>query len=263
MNLAFLAKWGWNLLKGSQSLCCKILEAKYLKGKEFLSCFTPKPKGGVLTNDLCVDDLLLENGDWDIPKLNGLFDKETVSAIAKGEKPSGQGDDRWVWTLDKSGQFTSKSAYLSQAMDRARHCEVAPALWNKSWNSRILERHKIMWWCIISNALPIRSVIGRRFHIEDTCCPLCGLGEESMEQLFLSCDVAMHLWRSSPWGIYPICNTGIRIWDWVKFLWNLNSRGIRVEEVFLYASIVVETIWKVRNDFIHNNSHLDVLKCID
>uniref|UniRef100_A0A803PI86 Uncharacterized protein n=1 Tax=Cannabis sativa TaxID=3483 RepID=A0A803PI86_CANSA len=38
MNLAFLAKCGWNLLKGSQSLCCKILEAKYLRGKDFLSC---------------------------------------------------------------------------------------------------------------------------------------------------------------------------------------------------------------------------------
>ncbi|KAM6571276.1 hypothetical protein CsatA_015356 [Cannabis sativa] len=84
-----------------------------------------------------------------------------------------------------------------------------------------------------------------------------------MEHMFLSCEVAMHLWRSSPWGIYPICNTGIRMWDWVKFIWNLNSRGIRVEEVFLYASIVVEIIWKVRNDLIHNNSQLNVLKCID
>ncbi|XP_060974320.1 uncharacterized protein LOC115695559 [Cannabis sativa] len=38
MNLAFLTKWGWNLLNGGQSLCCKILEAKYLRGKDFLSC---------------------------------------------------------------------------------------------------------------------------------------------------------------------------------------------------------------------------------
>uniref|UniRef100_A0A803PKC2 Uncharacterized protein n=1 Tax=Cannabis sativa TaxID=3483 RepID=A0A803PKC2_CANSA len=37
INQAFLAKWGWNLLSGSQSLCCKILEAKYLKGKRFLN----------------------------------------------------------------------------------------------------------------------------------------------------------------------------------------------------------------------------------
>uniref|UniRef100_A0A803PH86 Reverse transcriptase domain-containing protein n=1 Tax=Cannabis sativa TaxID=3483 RepID=A0A803PH86_CANSA len=38
MNQAFLAKWEWNLLTGQQSLCCRILEAKYLKGKSFLDC---------------------------------------------------------------------------------------------------------------------------------------------------------------------------------------------------------------------------------
>ncbi|XP_060965574.1 uncharacterized protein LOC133034497 [Cannabis sativa] len=228
-----------------------------------LKGFTPKPKGGVITNDQYVADLLLANGDWEIPKLNGLFDNETVTAIVKGGKPFGIGEDRWVWTLEKNGQFSSKSAYLSQALARAHQCEVAPSLWNKLWNSKILERQKILWWCILSNALPIGSVIGRRFHIKETCCPLCGLGEESMEHLFLSCEVAMHLWRSSPWGIYPVCNNGIRVWDWVKFIWNLKSRGIHVEAVFLYASIVVETIWRVRNDLIHNNSRLNVMKCID
>ncbi|XP_060959349.1 uncharacterized protein LOC133030576 [Cannabis sativa] len=38
INQAFLAKWGWNLLTGNQSLCCRILEAKYLKGRPFLDC---------------------------------------------------------------------------------------------------------------------------------------------------------------------------------------------------------------------------------
>uniref|UniRef100_A0A803QB20 Reverse transcriptase zinc-binding domain-containing protein n=1 Tax=Cannabis sativa TaxID=3483 RepID=A0A803QB20_CANSA len=228
-----------------------------------LKGFIPKPRIGISTNDNFVVDLLLEDGGWDISKLNGLFDRETVSAILKGGTPTGMGNDRWVWTLEKSGLFTCKSAYLTQALDRAQQCAVAPALWNKLWNSKVLERHKILWWCILSNALPVRSVIGRRFHVQDTSCPLCGIGEETMEHLFLSCDVSMHLWRSSPWGIYPICNAGIRAWDWVKFIWNLNSRGIRVDEVFLYASIVVDTIWRLRNDIIHNSARLDVLKCID
>uniref|UniRef100_A0A803NKH1 RNase H type-1 domain-containing protein n=1 Tax=Cannabis sativa TaxID=3483 RepID=A0A803NKH1_CANSA len=87
--------------------------------------------------------------------------------------------------------------------------------------------------------------------------------EETMEHLFLTCDVAMHLWRSSPWGFYPICDTGIRVWDWVKFIWDLNSRGVLVKDAFLYASIIVDTIWRVRNDKVHNNRLVDVKKCID
>ncbi|XP_030479460.1 uncharacterized protein LOC115696712 [Cannabis sativa] len=87
--------------------------------------------------------------------------------------------------------------------------------------------------------------------------------EESVEHLFLSCDVAQHLWRSSPWGIYPVCDTGIRVWDWVKFIWDLKYKGANVDDIFLYASIIVDTIWRVRNDKIHNNCSVDFNKCFD
>uniref|UniRef100_A0A803QGV6 RNase H type-1 domain-containing protein n=1 Tax=Cannabis sativa TaxID=3483 RepID=A0A803QGV6_CANSA len=53
------------------------------------------------------------------------------------------------------GQFFSKSAYLIQALGRAPQCDVAPSLWSKLWNSKILERHKTVWWIILSNVLPI------------------------------------------------------------------------------------------------------------
>ncbi|KAM6578127.1 hypothetical protein CsatB_029964 [Cannabis sativa] len=38
MNQAFLAKWGYALITDNQSLCCKVLRAKYLKGKSFFKC---------------------------------------------------------------------------------------------------------------------------------------------------------------------------------------------------------------------------------
>ncbi|KAM6564408.1 hypothetical protein CsatB_024406 [Cannabis sativa] len=84
-----------------------------------------------------------------------------------------------------------------------------------------------------------------------------------MEHLFLSCNVAFHLWRSSPWGIFPICDAGIRMWDWVKFLWDLKNKGINEQETFLYASIIIDTIWRTRNENVHNNSPVDIFKCID
>uniref|UniRef100_A0A803Q5P4 Reverse transcriptase zinc-binding domain-containing protein n=1 Tax=Cannabis sativa TaxID=3483 RepID=A0A803Q5P4_CANSA len=99
-------------------------------------------------------------------------------------------------------------------MERAPLCEVSLSLWNKLWNSKILEHHKVLWWSILSNALSVRAVIRKRFLIEDASCPLCGMGEESLEHLFLSCEVELHVWRSSPWGIYPICDTGIRCGIW-------------------------------------------------
>ncbi|KAM6572269.1 hypothetical protein CsatA_016349 [Cannabis sativa] len=195
--------------------------------------------------------------------LNSLFDNETISAILKGGNPSGIGEDNWFWTLESNGYFSSKSAYRAQAADRVISCEVAPSLWNKLWNSKIPERLKVLWWCILSKALPVRVVIARKFPIEDDKCPLCGAAVETMEHVFLSCDFASHLWRSTPWGIYPICDTGIRMWDWVKFLWDLKSKGINAEEAFLYASIIIDKIWQTRNEKVHNNSFVDIFKCID
>ncbi|XP_060965447.1 uncharacterized protein LOC115720378 [Cannabis sativa] len=310
MNQAFLAKWGWNLLTGNQSLCCRILEAKYLKGKSFLECdpkasdswfwknvtkartiickgackrvadgqetniwsdpwiahlkgFTPISNGRIMNRESKVAELLQSNGGWNIQKVNSYFHQETVSAILKGGSPTGMGKDIWFWTLESNGQFSYKSSYRALAEDRVSPREVAPSLWTKLWNSKIPERLKFLWWCILSKALPIRSVIGRRFPIEDECCPLCGTETETMEHLFLSCNFAFHLWRSSPWGIFPICDIGIRMWDWVKFLWDLGKKGINEQEVFLYASIIIDTIWRTRNEKVHNNCPADVIKSID
>uniref|UniRef100_A0A803PL06 Reverse transcriptase domain-containing protein n=1 Tax=Cannabis sativa TaxID=3483 RepID=A0A803PL06_CANSA len=298
MNQAFLAKWGWNLLTGHQSLCCRILEAKYLKGKSFLDCeskasnswfwknvtktraiirkgackrvadgtgtniwvdpwiehlqgFTPQPIGRDMNTEMKVAELILDNGGWNYQKLNRLFDQETISAILKGGIPAGLGNDSSFWTLESNGCFSCKSAYLAQVVDTASPGEAAPSLWNKLWNSKVPERLKVLWWRILSKALPVRSELRRRFPIQDESFPLCGLEVETMEHLFLACNVASHLWRSSPWGIFPISDSGIRLWDWVKFLWDLNKKGINEHEVFLYASLIVDMIWRTRNDKEH------------
>uniref|UniRef100_A0A803NM66 Reverse transcriptase zinc-binding domain-containing protein n=1 Tax=Cannabis sativa TaxID=3483 RepID=A0A803NM66_CANSA len=195
-----------------------------------------------------VADILLENKEWDLQKLALLFDQETIVNIRKVGKPTGRGKDYWVWTREAKGQFSSKSAYLIQVLDRAYQCDVAPSLWNRLWNSKILECHKIMWWSILSNVFPICKILGQRMTVEDTSCPICGGNEKTIEYLFLNCNLVFHLWRSSPWGLIPISDSSARIWDCVKFLWNLNSRGVNVNEIFLYASIIIDTIWRTQND---------------
>ncbi|KAM6559052.1 uncharacterized protein LOC133033131 [Cannabis sativa] len=84
-----------------------------------------------------------------------------------------------------------------------------------------------------------------------------------MEQLFLYCYFAYHLWRSSPWGVILIFEFGARVWNLVIFLWNLNLKGVDTDKLFLYASIVLDTIWKTRNENVHNNSLSNIKHSID
>ncbi|XP_060967555.1 putative disease resistance RPP13-like protein 1 [Cannabis sativa] len=90
-----------------------------------------------------VADLILDNGDWNIALLQTLFDSNSIANIIKGGRPSGLGKDKWIWTKEANGHFTTKSAYLLQALERDLDCVVAPTRWNKLWNSKILERHKV------------------------------------------------------------------------------------------------------------------------
>ncbi|XP_060961117.1 uncharacterized protein LOC133031649 [Cannabis sativa] len=111
--------------------------------------------------------------DWDIPKLQTLFDLGTVRDIIKGGNPSGVGSDKWVWTKERNGLFSTKSAYLVQAMERAPTCVVVPGLWNKLWNSKVMERHKVLWWSnILSDALLVRGLLAKRIIIKEVSCPL-------------------------------------------------------------------------------------------
>uniref|UniRef100_A0A803NZ16 Reverse transcriptase zinc-binding domain-containing protein n=1 Tax=Cannabis sativa TaxID=3483 RepID=A0A803NZ16_CANSA len=118
-----------------------------------------------------VAELLLDNGDWDIPKLRTLFDSDTI---------------------------------------------CSGLVWNKLWNSKILERHKVLWWCILSDDLPIRALLTQRMSIKEISCSLCG--------------------------------GGARVWDQVTFLWNLKSKGVDTDKLFLNALIVIDTIWMTRNE---------------
>uniref|UniRef100_A0A803PJ39 Reverse transcriptase zinc-binding domain-containing protein n=1 Tax=Cannabis sativa TaxID=3483 RepID=A0A803PJ39_CANSA len=60
--------------------------------------------------------------------------------------------------------------------------------------------------------------------IEDVSCPFCGEGEETMEHLFLCCNFAFHLWRSSPWSVMPVTKFGAQILG-VQFPRNASGRG--------------------------------------
>uniref|UniRef100_A0A803PSS9 Reverse transcriptase zinc-binding domain-containing protein n=1 Tax=Cannabis sativa TaxID=3483 RepID=A0A803PSS9_CANSA len=167
-----------------------------------------------------------------------------LKSILKGGRPFGQGSDCWIWTKEGNGKFSTKSTYLIQASECAPLYDVAPSLWNRLWNSKLLERHKILWWSILSNALPIQSILNKRFKEEDPLCPVFGDDEEIMELLFLLCNLAFHLWRSSPWGIFPVSNSGtlastpLATWIPPPLEWIKVNCDVKVEMETMYTAVI-------------------------
>ncbi|XP_060974910.1 uncharacterized protein LOC115696472 [Cannabis sativa] len=136
-------------------------------------------------------------------------------------------------------------------MGRAPLCNVAPNLWNKLWNSKKLECHKVLWWSILSNDLPVRAILSKRMVIDEISCPFCGNGDETMEHLFLYWDLASHLWRSSPWGVMHVVESGARMWDWIMdpvcssltrlmVLWV----GLPRQRIGSKSTVMLESEWK-------------------
>uniref|UniRef100_A0A803P1Y7 DUF4283 domain-containing protein n=1 Tax=Cannabis sativa TaxID=3483 RepID=A0A803P1Y7_CANSA len=258
-----------------QPLCSKILEAKYLKGKDFLSCkyndfdswfrknvvkakailrkrtckligdgkntriwadpwishgwdFFPRAKGVGTTVHSRVCDLLSNDGDWDVQKLNHMFEKETVTAILKGANPR---------VRVRIGGFGRR---------------------------RVMASSRMMWY---GGAFSLRLSLFVLFFLKESTLRMChahyvGAVRKRWNTYFLLV-IGPLICGEHPRGGFFLFLTGSRLWDWVKFIWGLGKMGINTDEVFLYASIMVDTIWTTRNDKVHNRSLPNMSQCVD
>uniref|UniRef100_A0A803PHP2 Uncharacterized protein n=1 Tax=Cannabis sativa TaxID=3483 RepID=A0A803PHP2_CANSA len=164
-------------------------------------------------------NLLLPSRDWDTSKLHTLFEQETINNIIKGGKPCGQGRDRWVWTKESNGLFSTKFAYLIQALERAPLCNVSPALWNKY------------------GALKFRNVTksfgGAFFQM------LCVSLPFSLRECILRRSLILFVGERGDDG------TSVPLLQFCFSPLVVFSLGVVIEKLFLYASIVMDIIWRV------------------
>ncbi|GJT69272.1 ribonuclease H-like domain-containing protein [Tanacetum coccineum] len=99
--------------------------------------------------------------------------------------------DRWVWSLEASGEFSVKSA-RSLINDSLLPKEDVHTRWVKVVPIKI----NVFAWRVRLNKLPARLnlfLIG--VEIPSIMCPLCNSSVESASHLFFSCHVARLIWR--------------------------------------------------------------------
>ncbi|KAL5553244.1 hypothetical protein UlMin_040645 [Ulmus minor] len=134
--------------------------------------------------------------------------------------------------------------------------------WLRIWgHKKLLPRHKLNWWLFLSDCFPTRAKLNSIFSIENTNCPICSSEPETMTHLLFFCVFSRRWWLASPWNIRSDAIRCSSPLDRLKFIWSVEDRdktGPLPQEynmnITLFASVLLDYIWKYRNEIIHGGS---------
>jgi hypothetical protein len=117
--------------------------------------------------------------------------------------------------------------------------------------------------------LPSRANIGRFIISEDMdawVCPFCKNSLETLSHIFLECDLARILWRSSSWPLFSSAFASKHISDWIlAIIFPVKMLAIpkyEVRKFQLFASLTLDFILMARNKLIHDGIQSSPAKAI-
>lgn len=104
--------------------------------------------------------------------------------------------DEIIWSLEKNGVFSVKSAYrlgidLSNIHKGSQSdpCKVVN-LWKSLWQADPIPRAKVCGWKIINDIIPTKVNIKKKGIDLNFFCSLCGKKPESSSHLIWDCKVS-------------------------------------------------------------------------
>ncbi|GJT95909.1 RNA-directed DNA polymerase, eukaryota [Tanacetum coccineum] len=128
-------------------------------------------------------------------------------------------NDRWIWSLDSSGEFSIKSTRLF-IDDHLLLAVGAPT----RWVSEVPIKINIMAWKVSLDKLPTRLNLSLRgIEIPSITCPICSCAGESCSHLFFSCSMARNITtKLARWWEFD-CPDLFSYDDWLEWFHTLRT----------------------------------------
>jgi hypothetical protein len=165
--------------------------------------------------------------------------------------------------------FSIKSARDIHLPPSSRGSPLPPVDWQTLWGLKLQARLKHLLWKIAWNILPYRANIGRFVNSEDDnawVCPFCNGTLETLNHIFLDCDLAKILWRTSPWPLLISSFAAKPIFDWIIAIIypsvKLDIPFADIRKFQIFAALVMGVIWFSRKKLIHETIQPDTPKII-
>ncbi|KAL5191636.1 putative ribonuclease H protein [Glycine soja] len=142
-----------------------------------------------------------DNWRWDLKWRRNLFDHESDLAVNFMEEISSIHIQRHVkdimtWKADPSGVYSTKSAYKLMITPSTPTSELRSS--TLLWKLKIPPKAAVFTWRLLKDRLPTRAnLIRGNVIIQDTVCPLCGLEQKEVGNLFFNCKRIVGLWWES------------------------------------------------------------------
>jgi hypothetical protein len=150
--------------------------------------------------------------------------------------------DKFRWTLTRSGIFTVKSMYakMINSSVRFKHMYL--------WKMKVPLKIKIFMWFLNKKILLTKDNLAKRNWNGSKKCCFCE-DEESVHHLFISCRFARFIWQIvfATFNLSPPSSITNLFGNWLIGLDRINKARIRVG-----VSALCWSIWNFRNNIIFN-----------
>jgi len=211
---------------------------------------TPMGPATQFSQELTVADLICPSSNSWIKEIIQLLLPEYEAEILE-IRPSKRGaQDRYIWLLTKSGEYSAKTGYLVANLREERPLLNPPVVefdWLREiWNIKTSPKIKFFLWKAMKQALPTGEILKFRGINPTTVCPHCG-EDETDTHLFFHCSFASSIWDKSPFKT-SFCSSQItslrKGLETSKLLTNLPPTGLGDVPLLPW---ILWTIWISRN----------------
>jgi hypothetical protein len=225
-----IQKASWILKKGcywyvGNGKNINIWEDRWIHPHGQNATWTSRPTDSSLTK---VEDLIdHSNINWKTQMVSQNFIPMEANTILQIPLTDTLSDDVISLQGTRDDHYTVKSGYHAQiewnlANSHQAHTsnnQHEALLWNKLWKINSPPPKQLhLLWRIINNALPIKTNLTNKGIIKESLCPRCNNTPETIDDAFLHCEWASHVWFSSPLTITTSNIHARSFVDWLHYM---------------------------------------------
>ena len=178
-----------------------------------------------------------------------------LTTIIAGAQWKRSVSDGWIWNEGNLKEYTVRSGYkvLSEFGN-----QLSNNCFRELWSLKVAGSAQLCVWKAMLDKLPTRlNLVKRGIIIPTNLCPLCKKAEESVQHVFINCEVAQKVWDNCDrWiGISSVRQHTI-VNHYQNFYLLCYNRKANVVWKSVWVAVVWE-IWYHRNRIVFKNGMVD------